>query len=242
MTLRGDGRLRARRTTARWPVSLILRSVRPRSAACSENGLVSNKAPCTDWAWGREWLPLLIAPTFALAALLPLLFDVMKDIPPSYDCGESAGADHDEKVASYQAGYEVLHGLALLLSLSAILALSVARKRREGAGGIGIPTICVVAGVGVATLLALLFEPARFTAVAVLLPAIALTLVAQPLGPQLTGLIAAALLAWAGVRATQAARTAGLLREQSALCWVLFVLTAGHALVVSQQGHGPYFC
>ena len=153
--------------------------------------LVSNNARRTDRAWGRDWLPLLIAPTFALAALLPALFDVMKEIPPSYDCGESAGADHDEKVASYQAGYEVLHGLALLLSLSAILALSVARKRREGAGGIGIPTICVVAGVGVATLLALLFEPARFTAVAVLLPAIALTLVAQPLGPQLTGLIAA---------------------------------------------------
>lgn len=102
--------------------------------------------------------------------------------------------------------------------------------------------MCVLGGLGVAALLALLFEAARFTALAVLLPAIALTLVAQPLGPQLTGLIAAALLAWAGVRATQAVRVGGSLREQSALCWVLFVLTAGHALVVSQQGHGPYFC
>lgn len=203
---------------------------------------MNNKAHRTDRAWGRDWLPLLIAPTFALAALLPLLFDVIKDIPPSYDCGESTSADHDEKVASYQGGYEVLHGLALLLSLSAIVALSVARKRRAGAGGIGIPTMGVVAGLGVAALLALLFESARVTALAVLLPAIALALVAQPLGPQLTGLIAAALLAWAGVRATQAVRIAGSLREQSALCWVLFVLTAGHTLVVSQQGHGPYFC
>lgn len=196
----------------------------------------------TDRAWGREWLPLLIAPTFVLAALLPVLFDVMKDIPPSYDCGESPGADHDQKVASYQAGYEVLHGLALLLSVSAIIGLSVARKRRRGAGGIGIPTMCVVGGLGVAAVLALLFEPARVTALAVLLPAIALVVVAQPLGPQLTGLIAAALVAWAGVRATQAVGIAGSLREQSVLCWLLFVLTAGHSLVVSQQGHGPLFC
>ena len=216
-------------------------SVRP-CAASRENGLVSKKASRPDRAWGREWLPLLIAPTFALAAILPVLFDIMQDIPPSYDCGESAGPGHDEKVASYQAGYEVLHGLALLLSLSALVALSVARTRRDGAGGIGIPTLCAVGGLGVAALLALLFEPARVTVVAALLPAIALTIIAQPLGPQLTGLIAAALLAWAGVRATQTVRIAGSLREQSALCWVLFVLTAGHALVVSQQGHGPYFC
>lgn len=200
---------------------------------------MSDEARRADRGWGREWLPLLIAPTFAVAVLLAVLFDVIRDIPPSYDCGESAGVDHDERVASYQGGYEVLHGLALLLSLSAVVALSVTRKRRGGAGGIGLPTMCVVAGLGVA---ALLFEPARVTVVAVLLPAIMLVLVAQPLGPQLTGLVAAALLAWAGVRATQAVRIAGSLRTQSALCWVVLVLTAGHALVVSQQGHGPYLC
>lgn len=201
---------------------------------------MSNKA-AVRIGLGVEVAPLLIAPTFALAALLPVLFDVIKDIPPSYNCGEGAGADHDEKVASYHGGYEVLHGLALLLSLSAIIA----ERRAQAPWGsrwIGIPTMCVVGGLGVAALLALLFEPARVTALAVLLPALALTLVAQPLGPQLTGLIAAALLAWAGVRATQAVRIAGSLRQQSALCWVLFVLTAGHALVVSQQGHGPYLC
>ena len=203
---------------------------------------MSTEADRTDRAWGREWLPLLIAPTLALAALLPVLFDVIKDIPPSYDCGESAGAGHDDKVASYRAGYEVLHGLVLLLSLSAVVALSAARRRRAGAQGIGVPTVCVVIGVAVVALIALLLEPARVTWVAALVPAIALLFVAQPLGPQLTGLIAAALLAWAGVRATQAVKVEGSLRRQSALCWVVFVLTAGHALIVSQQGHGPYLC
>ena len=123
---------------------------------------MSNKARRTDRAWDREWLPLLIAPTFALAALLPVLFDVMKDIRPSYDCGEGASADHDENG-------------------------------------------CVL--------------PSRLR------------------GPPRTR---AAVVS--GVRATHAVRIAGSLREQSALCWVLFVLTAGHALVVSQHGHGPYFC
>ena len=203
---------------------------------------MSNEAHRTDRAWGREWLPLLIVPTLALAALLLVLFDVIRDIPPSYDCGEGPGAGHDEKVASYRVGYEVLHGLELLLSLSAVVALSGARRRRVGAQGIGIPTVCVVIGVAVVALIALLLEPARVIVVAVLVPAIALVFVAQPLGPQLTALIAAALLAWMGVRATQAVRVAGSLRGQSALCWVVFVLTAGHALIVSQQGHGPYLC
>ncbi len=203
---------------------------------------MSEQACRTDRAFGREWLPPLIAPTFALAALLPVLFDVMKDIPPSYDCGKDPGVGHDEKVASYRGGFEVLHGLSLLLSLSAIVALSVARKRRGGAAGIGIPTMCVVAGLGVAALLALSFEPARVTVVAVFLPASALLVVAYPLGAQLTGLVAAALLAWAGIRATQAVRIPGSLRAQSAVCWVVFALTSGHALIVAHQGHGPLWC
>ena len=195
--------------------------------------------------WGAAWLPLVIAPTFMLAAFLPVLFDVIKDIPPAWDCGEGPplGQDHDYAVASYKSGWEVLHGFTMLLSLVAVLALSSARKRRVGEGGVGVPTGCAVALFGIVALFSLSGSGlAGAGAIAALLPAIMLGFLAAPLGPQVTGLIAAGLIVCAGLRATLATRVPGPLREPSALCWGVFVLTAGHALIVSQQGHGPYLC
>ena len=171
---------------------------------------------------------------------------MIREIPPAYDCGEGPplGQDHDYAVASYNSGWEVLHGLTMLLSLVAALALSIARKRRVGESGIGVPTLGVAAVSGTVAFLALAGSaPGGAGAIAVALPpALMLSLLAAPLGPQLTGLIAAGLILCAGLKATLATSIPGPLRAPSALCWAIFVLTAGHALIVSQQGHGPYLC
>ena len=207
-----------------------------------ESGTGSARIRGIDRAWGAAWLPLLVATTFLLAAFLPLLFDVIREIPPGYECGESPPVGEDV-VASYRSGWEVLHGFTMLLSLVAVLALSIARKRRVGEGGAGLPTACAAAVSGIAALLSLSGSGLALPgAIAALLPASMLAVLAAPLGPQLTGLIAAGLIAYAGVRATVATTTPGPLRGPSALCWGVFALTAGHALIVSQQGHGPYLC
>jgi len=205
-------------------------------------GSASVQTRGTTRTWGAAWLPLVIAPAFMLAAFLPVLFDVIKDIPPAWDCGESPPLG-DHAVASYKSGWEVLHGFTMLLSLVAVLALSNARKRRAGEGGVGLPTVCVAAVLGILALFSLSGSGlAGAGAIAALLPAILLAFLAAPLGPQITGLIAAALIVCAGLRATLATRVPGSLREPSAICWGVFVLAAGHALIVSHQGHGPYLC
>ena len=208
-------------------------------------GSASIQAQGRDRTWGAAWLPLVIAPTFLLAAFLPALFDVIRDIPPAYDCGEGPplGQDHDYAVASYNSGWEVLHGFTMLLSLVAVVALSIARNRRVGEGSVGIPTVCAAAVLGVVALFSLARSGlAGPGAIAALLPALMLGLLAAPLGPQLTGLIAAGLILCVGLRATLATSIPGPLHGPSALCWGIFMLTAGHALIVSQQGHGPYLC
>ena len=190
--------------------------------------------------WGADWLPLVLVPGFLLAIVLVLLFDVVREIPPSYDCGESPAPGHD--VESYRSGFEVLHGLTLLFLVAAVAAVSVARRARSGARGIGKPTAVVLAGIGLAALAALAIPDLEMLALLALLPALPLLILAAGLGPQLLGLIAVAVFAWLGVWAVGAVRREGALTQVSALCWTLLALTAGHVLIVAEQGHGPYLC
>lgn len=192
-------------------------------------------------SWGAEWLPLLIGAAFALAAFLPILFDVIREIPPSYGCGEEEPPGLDQMVASYRQGFEVLHGLAALLLVAAIAALSTARRRRKGVTTGVAATVWAVAVIGAVALAALIGSDTAAAWPAVL-PAIALVGVAQALGTQVTALIFAAAIVLLGARAILASRTSSTLYEASTVCWLLLMLTIGHAMVVSGQGHGPWLC
>ena len=192
--------------------------------------------------WGADWLPIVLVPGFLLAIVLVLLFDVLREIPPDYGCGESPAPNLDERVASYQSGFEVLHALTLLLLAAAVAAVSVARRGRAGGRGVGKPTAAVLAAIGLAALAAVAIPDLGVLVVLLFLLAVPLLILAGGLGPQLLGLVAVAAIAWLGVWAVRAARRAGALKRVSVVCWSLLGLTAGHVLIVAEQGHGPWLC
>src|SRR5215207_3869321 len=81
---------------------------------------------------------LLVAVPFMLAAALVLWFDVVREIPPSYGCGDIKPAGHDAAVAAYRRGATLLHLLTIGCTLGVLASISAERGR--GPLGVGWPT------------------------------------------------------------------------------------------------------
>jgi hypothetical protein len=192
--------------------------------------------------FGERMPPLVVAVAFLTAALLPFVFEVVREIPPNYDCGEEAPAGLARQVADYREGYIPLHVIAFAAAFGALACLSVARRRRRGLPGIGSATGIVLALVGVFLVAGLVSEEARVGFALVVFPAIGLLIVAEQIGPEATGFLALGLLLGLGVWLSAGARHQGRLLAASTACWVLLVLIPAHALIVSEQGGGPIFC
>lgn len=198
---------------------------------------------------GRSLSPalrrLVVAGPFVLCAGLALLFDVVRDIPADYDCGEQPAAGHDAAVAAYASGALALHLVAIAWALGAIVLLSARGGRAPGRGpfGIGLPTAAALTALVVATLLVLLTGggAAFLVLLPLLLAAFGLAAVAEPFGPAATGLAAAALLLAAGARSGRVADTGRTVAPRVAL-WLLALLAGAHLLIVAAQGSGPFFC
>jgi hypothetical protein len=184
---------------------------------------------------------LVVVGPFVLAVGLVLLFDVLRDIPPSYGCGEDEPAGHDAAVAAYLSGATALHLIAIAWALGGVALLSARGGR--GPFGIGRPTAVALALVVVATPLALLAnDSAGFLVILpLLLVVLGLVSLAEPFGAQSAGIIAAMLLLAVGLWAGRAVDTGRTGAPRAAL-WALVVLTGAHLLLVGGQGHGPFFC
>jgi hypothetical protein len=177
---------------------------------------------------------------FVLAAVAVLLFDVVREIPADYGCGEDEPLGHDAVVAAYRSGALLLHLLTLGAALGALALLSAGRGR--GPLGIGWPTLVAAAAMVLAALLVLLgTDVALFVLLPLILVVIGIAEVAGPLGPQATGALAAALLLGAAVWARRAVVRERTLAVRTAL-WALVVLTVAHLMLVYFQGDTPTFC
>ncbi len=184
---------------------------------------------------------IVAAVPFALAAALVLLFDVLREIPLDYGCGEDAPAGHDAALAAYRSGATLLHLATVGCALGALTVLSAGRGR--GPLGIGWPTLVVGTLAVAAALLALLAgdDAGGYVLIPLLLVVIGIVIVADGLGARATALVAVLLLSGAAVwarRAVGAGHTAGV----RAALWVLVVLTGAHLLLVYWQGDAPHLC
>lgn len=184
----------------------------------------------------------VVALPFLLAALLPLLYSVVRDAPESYGCWERPAATQAADVAAYAAGADLTHAGVIACALGAIVLLSV---QRIGGGpfGVGWPTFAGGVAIAVMALLAA-GSPGGSRTLALLpfaLVALLLSEVAAPLGAEATGVIAALLLVTIAAVAGASA-VAGRSRGPQAALWALVVLTGAHLIVVDLAGHGPYFC
>ena len=146
-----------------------------------------------------RWLPVVVALPFVVAALLTVVFEVAREIPANYDCGEEAAPGLDEQVDAYRKGYIPLHVAGFLSALAALVTISAVRMRRTGRGGIGWLT-----GLALGLLIALfvagaVWEEVRVAFIVVVFPAIGLVMVAQFIGPVATGVLAALLLLAGGL-------------------------------------------
>ena len=195
-----------------------------------------------DPAWGRSWLPLVVGLSLLAAALLPLVFELAREIPPNYGCGEEPSAGLERRVAEYREGYIALHVVAFVAALATLASLSVARRRRSGRPGMGKATGIVLALLVIFVVAGLVSEEARVGFFLVIFPAIALLWISEQLGPEGTAIVAMALLAGLGAWIVPAARRGGALLAASTTCWTLLLLIPAHALIVSEQGSGPILC
>jgi hypothetical protein len=202
----------------------------------------SPEALGAETSWGRAWLPLAVAVPLLAAAVLPLVFEVVREIPPNYDCGQEAPAGLERQVAEYREGYIPMHVIAFVAAFASLACLSVARRRRRGLPGIGNATGIALALVGVFLVAGLVSEEARVGLALVVFPAIGLVIVAGMFGAEATGFLALGLLLGLGVWLSAGARREGRLLAASTACWVLLILIPAHVLVVSEQGSGPIFC
>lgn len=184
---------------------------------------------------------VVVVGSFVLAVGLVLLYDVLREIPPGYGCGEGEPAGHDAAVAAYRSGATALHLIVIAWTLGGIALLSAPGGR--GPFGIGRPTAAALALVVVATPLALLGTDVAGVLVLVplLLVLLGLVTLAEPLGAQATGIVAALLLLAAG-RWARKTLDAGRTVAPRAASWALAVLTGAHLLLVSVQGHGAFLC
>ena len=183
---------------------------------------------------------LVAALPFVLAAACVLLFDVVREIPPSYSCGDSDPPGHGDVVAAYHSGALVLHLLTIGAALGALTLLSAGRGR--GPLGIGWPTLVAFAAMVVAAVLvAVLDTAALIVFIPLVLVVIGIAVVAGPFGAQATGVLAVLLLAGAAAWAGRAVARGRTLAVRTAL-WALVVLTGAHLMLVLFQGDVPAFC
>lgn len=183
--------------------------------------------------------PFVVAGPFVLAAALALVFDVLRDIPPSYGCGDAEPAGHDAAVAAYRSGAIALHLIAIASTLGAIAVLSAFGARgRISIGRLTIALVLVVVGVSMALVVS---GNADWLGVPLLLVLIGFVWLAEPFGAQATGIAAALLLVAAG-RWAHRASDAGRSYAACAALWVLALLVGAHLLLVELQGHGAFLC
>jgi hypothetical protein len=177
---------------------------------------------------------------FLLAAVTVLLFDVLREIPVSYGCGEDDPPGHDAVVAAYRSGALPLHLLTIGAAFGALVLLS--RDRGRGPLGLGWPTLVAVAVMALAALLvALGAGAALYVVLPLILIVIGIAEVAGPFGARATGALAALLLLGAAAWARHAIlddRTVGV----RAALWALLVLAVAHLLLVYFQGDVPALC
>lgn len=178
---------------------------------------------------------------FLLAATVVLVFDVLREIPLSYGCSESAPAGHDDVVAAYHSGALPLHLLTVGIALGTLTLLSAGRGR--GPLGIGWPTFVALAAALAAAVVVLV--PIDDAALLVLFPLVAvvlgITIAAGLLGASATGALAATLLVATAAWARRSIARGRTLPVRTAL-WALVVLTIAHLLLVFFQGDAPTFC
>jgi len=178
---------------------------------------------------------------FLLAVVAVLIFDVVREIPPSYGCGESEPAGHNDDIAAYHSGALPLHLLTIGAALGALALLSAGRGR--GPLGVGWPTLIAIAAMVAAALIVLV--PIDNAPLLVFLPLVMVVLgisvVAGLFGTQATGVLAALLLFGAAAWARRAVVCGRTLAVRIAL-WALVVLAGGHLLLVYFQGDPPTLC
>lgn len=177
-----------------------------------------------------------VALPFLFGALLPLIYDVVREIPETYNCSVSEPVGHAAIVSAYEGGANLLHLGVIGCALAALLLLSAG----GGPAGVGWPTL-VAAQIAVLSAVLALYTQTSVVAW-VLLPlalfALSLAELAGPLGPQATGALAALLLVGVGVQACRATLGGRMAWARAAL-WVLVVLTGTHLLLVYVQGVPP---
>ena len=167
---------------------------------------------------------------FVLAAVAVLLFDVVREIPASYGCGEDDPPGHDAAIAAYRSGAMVFHLLTVAAALGALALLSADRGR--GPLGIGCPTLIAVAVMALVALLALFpGDAAAYVLLPLIVVVVGFVVVAGPFGAQATAALAALLLLGAAAWARRAVGRGRTLAVRAAL-WVLVVLTGAHLLLV----------
>lgn len=198
-------------------------------------------------------LPLPLSPAarasaaalpFLLAATIPLIFDVLRDIPPGM-CGDPRASD--AVLSAYRSWATVLHVGVAVLALAAI----VVTGDRPGRGpfGLGLPTFTVVLSMAVVAAVFAVFVALRSTSFWLLLPLLPfiftagfLTPLAQPLGPDVTGLVVAFLLICIAAAVWAPTVHDGYTAWPRACLWTLLLLIGGHLVLVFTQGTGGIGC
>lgn len=175
---------------------------------------------------------LVVAPL--LAALAVLLFDVIREIPPQYGCGDERPNGQDAALATYRRGSVIFHATTMICAFAGLLLLMPWRRIFAHESRLRL-AVTVALGIAVLALASALVY------VLSILVAVGIVSVAHPLGPKATGAIAVLLLA-AGTLVVASKAIADRWLVPGGWLVVLFVLTSGHWLVVTVQGSGPIVC
>jgi hypothetical protein len=192
---------------------------------------------------------ILVAVPFVLAALAVLVFDVLREIPLDYGCGESAPSGHEVEVSAYRTGADVLHLAAMGSTLVALAALT----DRRGLGPFGLSWKTTFgAGLVVLSALVLAHWDALEGDVADVVPllgmaglptflvVVGIVELAGPGGPVATGAVAIVGLAFAAAWASSSVGSRTLALRVA--LWVLMILLGAHLALVYFQGDAPHLC
>jgi hypothetical protein len=186
---------------------------------------------------------LVAAVPFVLAAALAVIFDVVRTIPVGLSCADETPAGYDAAVAAYHAGSIPLHLGVIVVTLAAIALLGGGRDLLLRSGR-AVMTFVAMALL-VAVVLGLAERPLELlTPVFLLLAGLAfgLVLLAQPLGPQVTAILAALALLATAVWIRRGVVDHDAVRGPCAALWALATLVSAHLMLVHYQGATPFFC